>query len=403
MKDSLRIIQDLTQEIGPRPPTSAAEAQAAAYVNAEMRNASLDVEIQSFRALPTSSLPYGIIFALFTVTPLLYFYLPPAALGVSLFALIAFVSEALSYPFLSALFPLGKSQNIIGTRPAARESRQHLIVMAHMDTARAGLFFHPRLSKGFRRAFQVMVGVAVALPLLTGLGWWFQHPGFWYAQWPLAGYAGIVLLLLIHQEIFSPFAAGANDNASGLATLIQLAHELEDLQHTDLWLVATGCEESGLYGARLFLRQYPFPWQNTYILNLDHVGRGQLSIIVKEGMLWAQDADPLLVEFAGQAEAGEISIDADPRTYHLINTDGLAAMRRNYRSMSIMALEGRHPSDWHWTTDTIERIQPDVIERAVRLVRRLARRLDGYAAEPSSPIVTTDFFSMQQIETSEEG
>jgi hypothetical protein len=383
VEEQLAALQFLVQEIGPRPPTSAAEAQAAAYVNSRMRQAGLDVEVQTFRAVPRAGLPYGIICLALVLTPLVYYFYRPAALALSLLALLVLVLEILSFPVLSALLPLGHSQNVIATRPAAREASQRLIVLAHLDSPRPSLFFHPRLVGSLRRIFWLTLAAMAALPVLAGLGWWLDLAGLWYAQWAPAAYLLLILAFLVHGEFLTRTVPGANNNASGLVVLLRLADELQGLQQTDLWLVATGGKEAGLHGARQFLRHYPFPPESTYIVNLDSVGQGQLSLVVREGLLWSQCADPYLVEIASRTESDDISVDADPRVYHLTRSDACVAQMRRLRAMSVMALVEGRPAHLHWPSDTLEHIQPQLLERATRLVAGLARRLDR--GSPSCP------------------
>lgn len=379
MEEQLATIQFMSQEIGPRPPTSAAEAQVAAYVNSRLRQAGMDVEVQTFRAVPTVALPYGLILLTAILSPVASYFLPPAGLGLSLLALAAFIGESLSFPIVSALLPLGTSQNIIGTRPAAKETRLHLIVLAHLDTPRANWLFHPRLGDAFRRFFLLLLLALAILPVLIVLEWALDLPWLWYVQWVPAGIAFAALLIFIHRELFMPHLRGAHNSASGIAVLLRLAEELEGLQHTALWLVATGSKESGLHGARHFLNRYPFPKDNTYIISVDHVGRGQPSIIAEQGMLGSWRADPRLLEIAGQVEAGDIAIDADPRVYHLLNTEAQVALLRGFHALSVLALEGGRPAHLFWPSDTGADIQPDVLERATQLLVGIGRYLDRQA------------------------
>ncbi|MBN1484261.1 MAG: M28 family peptidase [Chloroflexia bacterium] len=391
MEEKLDIVRALAETIGPRPPTSAAEAQAAAFANAHMRREGLDVEVQTFRAVPTYALPYGLVYLFLALVPLLYLYSPPAALILSVLGLLAFVLETLSFPVLSSWLAVAKSQNIIGTRPAAQESYQHLVVLAHLDSARSALFFHPRLRQNLRGMFLLQMLALILLPVLVGLGWALGLAWLWYLQWVPAAYLVLLLLLLLHRELFMPQVAGANDNASGVAVLLQLARELDNLQYTTLWLVASGCAQSGLHGIRQFLRRYPFPKEDTYILNLDSLGKGQISIIVEEGLLWAHQADPLLVDLAGQIDADNIRIDAEPRTFHLLSTEAQVPLVRGFRTLTLSAMQNGQRPDWHWPSDTVEQVDPAVLERAFQLAGGIARQLDRMAAEARGrPLMTAE-------------
>ncbi len=378
MEEQLAAVQYLSREIGPRPPTSAAEARAAAYVNARMRQAGLEVEVQTFRALPTLALPLALLYLVAALTPLLYLYSRPAA---TILSLLAFLAFAIDFAGLFSRVPLGKSQNVIGTRPATQESRQHLIFLAHLDTGRAGFLYHPRLVAGRRRFFFLGLILFASLPALAGLGWWLGSVEFWYAQWVPAGLLALALLLLLAQEAFRPYVAGANDNASGLSVLLRLADELKGLPYTDLWLVATGCQEAGQVGVRRFLGRYPFPRESTYVVNLDSVGDGNLHLIVESGLFRPRRCPPHFEELAGEAESDDITVDADPWTFTLADNDAAAALRQGFPALSITALEGGRPARWHRPEDTFPSIQPELLERAARLAISIARRLDRRVAE----------------------
>lgn len=381
IEEQLAAIQFLTQEIGPRPATSAAEARAAAYINSRLRQAGMEVDLQTFRAVPTESIPRGLLYLVMAASPFVYLYSRPLALGIAVVALVVFLAEQIAWPLLSSWLPGGESQNVVGTRPAAQDGQQHLIVMAHMDSGRANLLFHPRLAGSYRRFYLVSLLAMVLLPILIGLGGLTGEAWLWYAQMVPTGFVTMAFLLLLHQEIIMPWVPGANDNASGVAVLLNLAEELQGLQHTTLWLVATGSKEAGLHGARSFLRHYPFPRESTYIVNLDTVGCGQLGIMVWEGVLLPRRADPQLVELAGDAESNDITVDADPRVYHTTNTDAQVALVRGFRTMSVVALEDGRPAFRNWSNDTIENIRPELLERTARLVIGIARRLDRRVEE----------------------
>lgn len=380
MHRAMEIVRFLADGIGPRPPTSAAEAQAAAYVNARMREAGLAVEVQPFRAVATFALPYGLLYLLAAVSPLLYRVTRPGGLALSLLALVGLILETLSFPVVSSWLPSGRSQNVVGTRPPVREQRRHLIFVAHLDTSRAALPFHPSWVGRFRASFLLTVAALVCLPALMALHWATGSRWLLYLQALPAGLLALALLGLVHRETTMPHVPGANDNASGVAVLLRLAEELDDLEHTALWFVATGCNESGNHGMRHFLRRYPFPRREAFFVNLDSVGHGELGIITSEGMLWPHRSDAMLLELARRSGTG-----AAFRPFRAMNTDALVPLARGYRAVSLMALEKGVPASWHWPTDTPAQVEPEVLGQAIRLAAAIARGVDALETALPAP------------------
>src|SRR5690606_23373587 len=70
---------------------------------------------------------------------------------------------------------------------------------------------------------------------------------------------------------------GADDNASGVAAMLQLAADLvkdERARHNNLLFIAFSGEEKGLYGSNHWTKHPSVPIaQLNYMINLDMVGR----------------------------------------------------------------------------------------------------------------------------------
>ena len=91
---------------------------------------------------------------------------------------------------------------------------------------------------------------------------------------------------------------GADDNASGVAALIEIAEWLasgeEPLPRTVVF-VAFSAEEAGLVGSRYFVEHSPFPVDSVVaMLNLDTVGRMQESKLVVFGVGTATEMSSIL-------------------------------------------------------------------------------------------------------------
>ena len=91
-----------------------------------------------------------------------------------------------------------------------------------------------------------------------------------------AGIAGVAfaLTMLLERELRGEDVPGASDNASGTAVALQLAAECAaaPLAHTEMDVLITGCEESGLLGAQAYARRHSLRAAETTFLNFDTVG-----------------------------------------------------------------------------------------------------------------------------------
>ncbi len=92
----------------------------------------------------------------------------------------------------------------------------------------------------------------------------------------------------IGTEVFFP---GANDNASGVAMLLELAHAIQaaPLPYS-VAFIAFSAEEAGLVGSRFFTEHPLFPLQNIVaLLNLDLFGTGEKGAVVVNGTVYRTD------------------------------------------------------------------------------------------------------------------
>ena len=92
--------------------------------------------------------------------------------------------------------------------------------------------------------------------------------------------------MLLERELRGEDVPGASDNASGTAVALQLAAECAaaPLAHTEVDVLITGCEESGLLGAQAYARRHTLRAAETTFLNFDTVGGDvPATYILREG------------------------------------------------------------------------------------------------------------------------
>ncbi len=423
----LDYVRILSEEIGPRGPTTAKEAEAGRYVMSRLKEQGLKVLMQEFRAPSSFSWAFLVYYLGALIGAVLYGFNPLVTVILGGLMAAGYFLEGNTYPVLAPLMPGGKSANIVGKYAPWRDARRRVVVMAHYDSSRAALNFSPKLVKGFRQSY-LITSAAILLAPLAGLGGFFASPG--QAVWQLLYAVEILLALvllfpvitLVHREIFGKFTPGANDNASGVSVMLGVGDLLAqgELAATEVWLVATGAEESGTNGAINFIKEHGEQLRDSLFINLDNLGSGNLKFITREGMLWTYPADSELVSLARRAVAGfagpgpligqgqvetaatapeareggsEGDSDGDnggngvkgplsigPAQYRTLTTDGLALAARGHRVMGVMAFDddGVLPN-WHWPTDVIENVNGNNLEEARELVWRIIKQVDARA------------------------
>ena len=163
----------------------------------------------------------------------------------------------------------GTSNVVIGDPEKAK-----YLITAHYDTpASIGL---PNIITPLNFAFYLfwqMLIVAVLFALALAVGYGVLHVtnngDIAYLAAYLV-YMGILLLL-----IFGPANKNnANDNTSGIVTVLEIARSLPQAQRNLVCFVLFDLEEKGLIGSSLYRKAHKAAIENQLVLNLDCVGDG---------------------------------------------------------------------------------------------------------------------------------
>jgi hypothetical protein len=292
---------------------------------------------------------------------------------------------------LSRLLPHGRSRNVVARLPAARERRRRAVLLAHVDAAHEGpaVFFEPQRARAAAALFHEKLGHApnpVQIVFWAGVAQTALHAGAsagvptQLATWALAQLQGWIALTM-GRAALAPAVPGASDDAAGVAVLLALAEDLRaaPLDHTEVWFVATGCEESGLAGAVDLLEHHrdELDREGTWLLALDTLGSGTLRWCTGEGFVRFMPYDPAFVALARETAAEPGAPPSRPYAM-TFGTDALAGLVRGYKSLSLIALDDAgYPPHYHWRSDTPENVDPATPAAAREFTRRLLRRLDA--------------------------
>jgi Peptidase family M28 len=373
-----------------------AERRAANRLAERLRGLGRRVEVEPTYVHPQIALAYAAHCLLALAGSLAGVAIPALGFGLVLVAAISMYLDLNARLYLlRLLFFRRASQNVVspGDRP---EARALLLITAHYDAARTGAVFSPRgmrlLAWSQRRvpfpfgpSRLLFWSIAALLPLLGAR--MAEIDAAWVSVLQLLPTLVVLVALFALADIaLSPIGPGANDNASGVATALALAAELdrEPPDHLDVWVVLPGGHECLMEGMRAFLREHrgELDPARTYLVNLDSVGRGEVRFEVGEGAAVTYELDSRLTELAAAiAEAGaeqdEQPLHASPLR-HGFATDALPARLARIPATTITCLEPGAvvPANYHTPGDTPDALDPDALARAHAFALELIRRLD---------------------------
>ncbi len=273
---------------------------------------------------------------------------------------------------------------------SAGERRATVVIVAHIDAAKTGLVWHPRLVESgaarhlaTRKVEPVMAlqGVAlVAAALAALLPRRSLRRRLVALPAALLNGAAIALNLDIAR---SPVVPGANDNATGVAAALALAAQLtaEPLGQVEVQFALVGGEESGMGGFHAFLeaRRDSLPVDSTLVIGLDTLGCGTPIVAAGEGALLTHrygEADLALAD-----EGARLAGQPSPQRWRIgAWTDPLLALNRAIPAISILSIGPGYYPHYHHPSDLPENVDWQSVEACTQIalgtLRAFDRRLD---------------------------
>jgi hypothetical protein len=378
---ALRLIASLADGLGARRPATRSELIAAELVRDELRSRGVAAAIEPFAGYSTFAEPYGAIAALASLPALLPRRRRWTRAGIAALGAAALLAEGgLVRTPLSALLARRPSANVVATLEPAGEPRRTLCLMAHLDTSRSGLLFHPRFAGLLQRWISLQSLATLVLPAEPLFG---RHP---LGRALVAAARAICLAglgLLAERELRGVDVPGANDNASGVGVVAALAAEVATAppQGTRVVVLLNGCEESGLLGAQAFLRAHDTAgW---LFLNFDGVGApATLRFALAEGILRRWPADPALIAAAERLRRARPELGLEPAAAPIgLTYDATAVLARGGRALTLVAGDDGRIPNYHQPTDTVPNLDRDVLARALAIGRELIAAVDRGEAD----------------------
>ena len=385
--DPEREIQELVDFDGRWPGTDA-ERRAAVHLKEKLERLGRGVEIEPIQIRPNWPVAYALIAVAAVVGSVISVKVELLGVVLLLLATVAAFAE-LTLTFLAARVLTGRraSQNVLSREQSDKPGT--LVLMAHYDAARTGAVFSRRslertatLQKLIKRpigpfapfVWSIVVALVCALARFAGL-----HGLVLTIVQFIPTVLLIVSVPLLIDIALSGVVPGANDNASGVATVLKLAERYGGaLDNFDLWVLFPGAEEGLVLGSRAWIKRHKdeLDARNTVFVNVDSVGHGTVRWVKKEGFVFPLSYHPELLTLC--EEIGEQQESETRGVVLRTLTDGYSMRSAGFPAVSIVCLNAMdYVPTFHQHDDVPENVDPKALERAFGFCCELVEAIDA--------------------------
>jgi hypothetical protein len=369
-----------------RESASAGEREAAEWIVAQLAELGFEARIETEPATGGYWRPLGLLSAITIAAGIAASRGRRAfAAGVAALAAVAIYDDLdLHRRLVRAALARRRTHNVI-CEIGDRSAQRTIVLTAHHDAPHSGLIFHPKPTELLIRYAPGLVARAesdppiwlpvFAAPALVAVG---AATGWRPLVRLGTGLAAVVSGTLADIARRDP-VPGAIDNATGVATLIELATRLAPRPPANLhvMLVWTGAEEALWEGMQGFARRHfpSLPPEHTFFLNVDQVGDPKVCVIRGEGALRVRDYPPGAVRLVEDA-ARELGRDVVSGLRSRSGSDGQYALKAGYQAAFLGSVtEHKAQTAYHWPSDTPEAVTWDAVAAAVDVCESVLGRL----------------------------
>lgn len=375
----------LSEELGHRLTGTENEKKASDWVAGKLTALGLKSETEEFSVASSAYAIYQFIFlacsfisfsfTVFTVPLKLFLLVLTAFFAVSFWKEFSF-----QHTFLYPLFKTRRSRNVYARIAPSGETKRTVYVVAHLDSATAGILFRPVFVKYLRPLIRLTFLSFLALFLNAFLFLAFPQKVSAFL-FTLFGLFYIVSFLgAFHTEYMARPASGSNDNASSVAVLLRLMEHFtgHPLSRTEFIGLFTGAEETGCDGMYEFLKEHSFGIAaDSSFLVLECTGIGRPVFLKSEGMLKKFHADPRLLALAEKVSA-DTACRTEGEDLPMGYTESEVLSNFGLRSLTIGAAPEERDTvpNWHQESDRVIYIRQETLARVFDFVKNLIGRID---------------------------
>ena len=366
----------LCEELGDRQAQTDEEKRAAQYVTDRLASAMDNAHRVDFDAVGNYRMMFAAYCGEFIIISLMAMLWPTVAFFYGLTIFLAYMAEFMGYPIFSRFLPHYESSSAVGLSET-RDSSCVIVFTAFLDTDDNPFCrIEAILAKYYLHYFIILCMVFVLAACgIDALGSFTEqvNPYTWWMRWIGVGVfsffatAGFFRALAVRQN------RGANNNASGVAALLHIADLLREnpIENSSVLFYAAGSHYANMAGMRTMLAENPGMTENTYVINIEAVGAGQLCYTRAEGILHQMSCDSELVAIA--KHCGE-AYQAIATTQHNRHTNIYLPLMRGIPAISILRQEENGlPAHFGIDPDVCENVDLQAVMEAARFAECIGR------------------------------
>ena len=315
-----------------------------------------------------------------------------AGIITTLGCLIVLFEFVFYFEFIDPLFKKTLGYNISGIIEPENKTNQQVIISGHYDSPYVFSFLnkHQRFYK-YRIALN-----SILYLLITGASLWFS-----YLQYFNINEAHLHLDLIIILGIGAFFigqyfffiswevSPGAGDNLISSCMAVKLSEifstnssDGSTLKHTRLVFLCPDAEESGLRGAREYVKQHRISLKSfpTFNINMDSIYRLQDLKFLKSELNGSVSLDVDLLNKCNEiAQTLGYNIPSMKMPFGGGSTDAAEFAKAGIPALSIIGLDTTFSSGavpYHTSFDTVDKIEPEAVLACMQIVEQFILKID---------------------------
>ncbi|HDP80488.1 MAG TPA: M28 family peptidase [Spirochaetes bacterium] len=398
-RKALALTESLIAAHGPRVAGSEADLKTAEDLHAELSAVCDSAHIESFSMRPGSFLGFLRVTPVFFITAavlLLLGHVVAAAAFFTLSSAIAFSQFICYRQVFDPFYPEREGRNVYGVIEPSGEPRGQIVISGHHDSAYEFTLM-TRLRGAYRPCVAGIIVSLVAAPLLTWA--WVLWRAFTGAAPVFATahtygvFAAFIFIVPMFFFTGKNGTPGAGDNLVASAMAVELAKFFgaskkagrSPVRHTRLIFLSIDAEEAGLRGARAFAGRHADELRSlpTRVLNMDSIYRkDRIKFLISDINGFVKLSRDMAEECVAVAEKAGYGAKLF-RVYPGVGgTDAAEFAKIGIEATTLIAVPTdveKEPMVYHTPDDTVDNIEPGVVEACLRIVHDYILKKDAEA------------------------